>query len=259
MLYTIAGTITFNSADGTLTRLQDNDVVKLSIPASRLLEVLLNAPNGFVDRESLLTDVWDKHGLRGSHGNLNQYVSMLRRMLSSLGCDDLIITVPKMGFRLNPVIPVSQPSRIPLPAVSHEDTLSWEHCVSVFVLWLRRSAPLILLSGLTLLLAGLVWPKQSEWSERETAPVSDKLNAQCDVLYVQNIGANDRLRMNKQVAQILAENQLVCGSDRLVLVDSNTSEVTTSLGRTLVSFCRTGADKRVVDCQNFYYYDRRTQ
>ncbi|MDJ0476207.1 hypothetical protein QNA27_21415 [Pantoea eucalypti] len=61
-------------------------------------------------REILLTEVWDKYGLRGSNSNLNQYLSMLRRALAAYGCENLIITIPKIGIRLNTDISIERES-----------------------------------------------------------------------------------------------------------------------------------------------------
>ncbi|ROP59984.1 transcriptional regulator [Enterobacter sp. BIGb0383] len=272
MLYTISEAIVFNSDDGTLTRVQDNDVVKLSIPAGRLLEVLLNAPNGFIDRESLLTEVWDNYGLRGSHGNLNQYISILRRTLAAMGCEELIVTVPKMGFRINPDIPVTVtepalPALIDAPVDAMPDAQVIEPLKEQAVIavpppstsFLRRQLAPILLFALVLGLAGFAAIKHREWSVREIIPIGSRIDENCRVLYLQNLGPKDREKMNTQVKAIFTENALVCDKTRLVLVDNYTSESTTNLGRTLLSFCRIGSNREVVDCQNFYYYDRRIQ
>lgn len=277
MLYTISEAIVFNSDDGTLTRIQDNDVVKLSIPAGRLLEVLLNAPNGFIDRESLLTEVWDNYGLRGSHGNLNQYISILRRTLAGMGCDELIVTVPKMGFRINPDIPVTiaEPAPrgdiVPTSRVASVDVAQDTHVTTPLIAqaiiasppfsgsFLRRQRVPLLLLLLVLCLGCFAAIKHRQWSAREIVPIGSSIDENCRVLYLQNLGPKDREKMNSQVKTIFAENSLVCDKTRLVLVDNYTSESTANLGRTLLSFCRIGSDRKVVDCQNFYYYDRRSQ
>lgn len=278
MLYTIAEVIVFNSDDGTLTRIQDDEVVKLSIPASRLFEVLLNAPGGFLDRESLLTEVWDKYGLRGSHGNLNQYVSILRRTLAMLGCEKLIVTVPKMGFRLNLDISVTVSAQTPLPeahSVVIDVAPDGRQGVAALVepipqqvvvappsssgSFLCHPFALIFMLALVLFLGGFSFIKYREWSIREISPVRSMIDDKCAVIYLQNIGPEDRRKVNKQVSEILRENHLQCDNSRLVLVDNNISDSTTNMGRTLLSFCRLGSDNKVVDCQNFYYYDWRIQ
>lgn len=58
--------------------------------------------------------VWDDYGLQASNSSLNQYISILRRALSAFGCEELIITVPKMGFRLNPDITLQLTQTVPL-------------------------------------------------------------------------------------------------------------------------------------------------
>ncbi len=59
-------------------------------------------------REYLLETVWDKHGLHASGNNLNQYVSILRRNLSLLGCHELILTEEAESFYLHHGFKASQ-------------------------------------------------------------------------------------------------------------------------------------------------------
>lgn len=60
------------------------------------------------EREYLFTEVWDKQGLTGSNGNRNHYISVLRKHFSKLKLDDIIETVPRVGFRVNRDISVQQ-------------------------------------------------------------------------------------------------------------------------------------------------------
>lgn len=53
-------------------------------------------------REELLQLVWEEHGLRPSGSNLSNHISLLRKTFSHLGIkENIIITVPKKGFRLD--------------------------------------------------------------------------------------------------------------------------------------------------------------
>lgn len=106
MKYLIDRLVVFNTDDGTLHLPSSDDVIRLALPAARLLETFLSSEGRELTREYLLETVWDKHGLHASGNNLNQYVSILRRNLSLLGCHELIITLPKLGFRLNAAISI---------------------------------------------------------------------------------------------------------------------------------------------------------
>ncbi|MGU9760787.1 winged helix-turn-helix domain-containing protein, partial (plasmid) [Serratia marcescens] len=49
-------------------------------------------------REDILNEIWEKKGFSASSNNLNNYVSLLRKMLYQFGLSELITTIPKYGF-----------------------------------------------------------------------------------------------------------------------------------------------------------------
>ncbi|MGP6457486.1 winged helix-turn-helix domain-containing protein [Enterobacter ludwigii] len=96
MKYILNNKVEFIVAD---RKLKGNDLeVVLSNPACRLLLVLLENNKLKVTRDELLTKVWDDFGLTSSTSSLNNCVSSIRRGLSQVGLDNLLITVPKEGF-----------------------------------------------------------------------------------------------------------------------------------------------------------------
>ena len=106
MKYLIDRLIIFNSDDGTLQLPSSEDVIKLALPAARLLETFLSSEGKELTREYQYETVWDNRGLHTSESNLNQYFSILRRNLALLGCHELIVTLPTVGFKLNAAIHV---------------------------------------------------------------------------------------------------------------------------------------------------------
>ncbi|WP_262349065.1 transcriptional regulator [Enterobacter asburiae] len=100
--------VVFNTDDGTLHLSSSEDVIRLALPAARLLETFLSSEGRELTREYLLETVWDKHGLHASGNNLNQYVSILRRNLSLLGCHELILTEEAESFYLHHGFKASQ-------------------------------------------------------------------------------------------------------------------------------------------------------
>ncbi|MBN0294651.1 winged helix-turn-helix domain-containing protein, partial [Pseudomonas aeruginosa] len=62
-----------------------------------------------VEREHLLEQVWESHGLVSSNGSLNQYISILRKTLTSLtDIEDIIVSIPKVGFIISQDIEILQ-------------------------------------------------------------------------------------------------------------------------------------------------------
>lgn len=122
MKYLLAGVLVYNDEDGSLslTTTPDEESEVLTCTANTLLKILLNHHGNVVERETLLREAWDARGLQGSNNSLNQYISILRKILAALVPDTaFIVTVPKTGFMITPELPVktlkdlhpSQPSR----------------------------------------------------------------------------------------------------------------------------------------------------
>ena len=106
MIYKIQGTIHFRSDDG-LVWLDDDSNVALTATTSRLLKFLLDHRERVVYRDEILEKVWDAHGLRTSSHSLNKYISDLRAVFRNMGCtEEVIVTVPKIGFRVSESIAI---------------------------------------------------------------------------------------------------------------------------------------------------------
>ena len=112
MDYFINQTIRFDSINGLLNLIgNDNSVVQLSRPGSRLLTELITHSGNTLTREELLRTVWEEHGLRPSGSNLSNHISLLRKVFSQLGMNqNIIITVPKQGFRFDAEVTLISPS-----------------------------------------------------------------------------------------------------------------------------------------------------
>lgn len=105
MKYVIHSTVIFNTIEYTLTSLHNLHVsVKLSNSAGRVLEELVkyHDVDTPVTREHLFSVVWKIHGLEPSNGNLNQQISLIRKIFTTFGLNgSSIITIPKRGLKLN--------------------------------------------------------------------------------------------------------------------------------------------------------------
>jgi DNA-binding winged helix-turn-helix (wHTH) protein len=62
-----------------------------------------------IKREVIFKKVWDDYGMVSSNNNLNQCVSKLRKIMKMLGMEDeVIVTVPKIGFMLHQHVDVEK-------------------------------------------------------------------------------------------------------------------------------------------------------
>ncbi|HHU0636856.1 TPA: winged helix-turn-helix domain-containing protein [Enterobacter hormaechei subsp. xiangfangensis] len=111
MLYVIEGKIHFRDTDGALWKDDENDpeTVTLTATTSRLLSYLLEHHGDVASRDDILEAVWSNHGLRSSNNSLNKYIADLRKVFANYEIlDEVIITVPKVGFMFSRTIDVEK-------------------------------------------------------------------------------------------------------------------------------------------------------
>lgn len=276
MIYIIDGSITYNPDDCTLGHIPTEESVSLSISAGRLLERLLRSEGEILTRDTLLTEIWDKYGLRGSNANLNQYLSILRRVLAGFGCDNLIITIPKTGIRLNSDIKIERQSPPPIildEAASevteandrHQTALaevtlalpSTQEKISSETPWLTRS--FLTLSVVAMLLAvgasGYYWMIRP--AEQTLSTTTIKLEGGCEAVLLHGLDVLQRQSLNTQIQEVIKENNQTCDASHRFYFDNNTSFTTHNYGRTILSSCEVNSTGHVISCNNFYYLDWR--
>lgn len=275
MIYIIDDQVSYNSDDCTLSHIPTQESLSLSISSGRLFEQLLNSGGEILARDTLLTEVWDKYGLRGSNSNLNQYLSIVRRALAAYGCENLIITIPKIGIRLNTDIKIERQSapvmgvtevltddisegsitegsaeNVVLPATPPGNQLP-ATSVNVTRRYWFASVALILL-GMVL------WYFTVSRPDEQIMPMSAiKLEGGCEAVLLQGLDEVERQALGKQIVQILRENNQTCDAGHRIIFDKNTSFTTKNFGRTILSSCKINSDGHIISCDNFYYLDWR--
>ena len=281
MIYKIDGIITYNSDDCTLSHLETDESVSLSISAGRLLERLLNSEGEVLARNELLTEVWDKYGLRGSNSNLNQYLSLLRRALAAYGCDNLIITIPKIGIRINSEITLEK-KQLPAMAEMVTGTGTGTGTGTVAIVpgdlpdglmedaaltegeqqravkkprFLQRNLYVAIIVLIVSAACGYYW-----WivtPERKIASETIKLAGGCEVVLLKGLDDIERQPVIRQLLGIIKENNQPCVTSRRFYFDNNTSFTTSHYGRTMLSSCKINSHRDIITCDNFYYLDWR--
>ena len=116
MRFDIEGFVTFDTEDASLVNLLTGDSIELSQTSNRLLTELLFHRGDILSRGEIFQSVFDRFGARASNSNLNQYISTLRKGLSELGIEkDIIITVPRVGFRISDTVLITSDSEYQTP------------------------------------------------------------------------------------------------------------------------------------------------
>ncbi|CAD5110225.1 winged helix-turn-helix domain-containing protein [Zestomonas carbonaria] len=83
-----------------LSRAGHEEKVELGYSGSRLLERLLQAPGTVVSREELMSFAWSDRVV--GQGSLNQQIYTLRQVLGDEKKREIIQTLPRRGYMLNP-------------------------------------------------------------------------------------------------------------------------------------------------------------
>ena len=103
MKYKINALIYYDAADGSLTLNEGITETQLTITANSLLFFFIQHP-GIITRDEVLKKIWDDNGLVSSNSNLNQYLSLLRKIFRQYGIENIIVTIPKGRLELNSTI-----------------------------------------------------------------------------------------------------------------------------------------------------------
>ncbi|UVA78208.1 winged helix-turn-helix domain-containing protein [Pandoraea commovens] len=90
------------------TKGNPNVSLPLGAAAGRCLLVLLEANGEIVTKRAMLGKAWEQYGAVVTSNNLSQAIMQIRRAFEQAGADpSLLVTVPRIGYRLNSVVKVS--------------------------------------------------------------------------------------------------------------------------------------------------------
>ncbi|MEX5382239.1 hypothetical protein WCE10_03955 [Cronobacter muytjensii] len=105
--YVINRNCIFTEANNELKNTDNACVIKMTTMRARCLSFIIeNAKNGIIEKQQIATVLWGSRGQYISDANLTQVLYLLRRDLRTLGINDLFVTVPKLGIKVNDEIPV---------------------------------------------------------------------------------------------------------------------------------------------------------
>ncbi|QLJ67569.1 winged helix-turn-helix domain-containing protein [Serratia marcescens] len=144
--------------DKSTIELLDNtaEPVMLTLTLSRVLSLLVKNNNLLLTREFLLSHAWDEYGKTSSHSNLNNYISMIRKIFSAFGESDIIVTVPRQGFmfaavEVNTITSESlqnqDTAEVPMPVAVAKAKIKWGLTTPVLVLIMLGLVSAYLLMG----------------------------------------------------------------------------------------------------------------
>ncbi|CAI0998802.1 winged helix-turn-helix domain-containing protein [Serratia proteamaculans] len=161
MKYIINNNIKYHEDRSELVSLHDHiEPLQLTATLNRLLSTLVRNNNQVLSRETLLMQVWEAHGQIASGNNLNNTISILRKMFASLGEEEIIITLTRQGFMFtattletadSQAVKLTDPDAGPLMATAAPTTRSR-----------KRLKPLGLIALVMLAMGSAAWAWQDE-------------------------------------------------------------------------------------------------
>lgn len=93
------GDIVFNISTSELSCKDSGKSVRLIYKEAKLLEMLLSKPQIIISKDEIITKIWGYDSNAGDN-NVEAYISFLRRKLSFVGCKTEIVSVKKLGYKL---------------------------------------------------------------------------------------------------------------------------------------------------------------
>ncbi len=214
-IYSINGTIAFIPQRNVLILIaNDKKSVSLNIPASRCLLLLIQQDGNTVPRDTFFQEVWIKHGSQVTSNGFYQNISLLRRAFKELGVEeDIVVTVPRVGVRLNAALTVTE-----APSAAEEKTSVAESATAVPAVvatgsvpakkWLRPRRPL--LWGFAVILSCLVggivaWQAEFDSYLQTYSPINAKFSQQCHFF------VNNDVVDHARHVSFIKRNNIECG------------------------------------------------
>lgn len=280
MEYVIGQIIRYVPASETLFLVsRQEDQVVLTPACNRLLLHLLSSQGTVLSRDAIFSVLWEQYGYSPSNSSLNTYVSQIRKAFIHLGLtDEIVITVPKVGFIFSPDVPVeaipvhsgpdyaddimdagiypvpetvnktglpAEENKILLTPVSVEDITPDVRTARPRI-WVYPGLFAVVLS--VFLLALIFYPRGAVVAE--IAPVSmGQLNG-CVVNYLP-AHAGDTLQLSEnQIAQIIRSSDFRCQPGEIFYFYADKNIITGHSGKIYVAACQL-ENARMTACRNY--------
>ncbi len=244
----IASKVIYDSDNGSMSCSGDtsNEEKKITKTANRILTLLIESHGHVVEREHLLEQVWESHGLVSSNGSLNQYISILRKTLTSLtDIEDIIVSIPKVGFII--------PKDIEILQLEENKNLVNEISTKT-IKKTSLSTKFLLLAIIVALISNIMFFMCYDDNPRyNTAKKLYEIN-KCQIQAWANIPKNVNETITKAISEIAPELLMQCTKyPATIFVSLQKSIYQNEDGIVFLSFCPLHENK-ITHCNNFYHY-----
>lgn len=245
MNYIINGIVSFNSQIAVLKNIQTGDEVTLPLPACRLLQCILSANGEILTREWLIQTVWDSYGLQSSNNNLNNYLSLVRRTLLNLGCENIIQTISRVGVR------VSEDAQIEIinedtngVTVIAEKSIPQRKIISI------HKKPIFLTSVFILLLLSFYLLYVGRSAESGFF-IGEAYNYKgCRIELLSKFDEGEKKHLNSFILNNVTKLGYACKKDNIVIFDSVQKKDNEDFNRIFLAIC-TNDGKGLKNCNSY--------
>lgn len=260
MYYKINKIINFRDDDGKVWNSLDPDKsVRLSIIPAKIFSYLLENSKNIVSRNELLDNIWDKNGLQASNNSLSQNISILRKTLQDMGADnDIIVTLPKVGFRINESISVEIDKKTTQEPTGSEIPPDAIRSLSVFsanrykVKAISIVASIIISIFLILLLLQTGKYQDNFSIKKEQLYMMGNIDS-C-YIYTFNKHSGEFNEKNMKIASKMINDYIPCIKNALFIFQADDNKIYNDIGRAFITRCITSTPEGKIysSCQDVY-------
>lgn len=100
--YIINSNCIYNEGKYELRTVSNSQVIKMTAMRAKCLSFIIeNAHLEIIERQKITTALWGSRSHYVNDANLTQILYLIRRDLKALGINDLFITIPRQGLKVN--------------------------------------------------------------------------------------------------------------------------------------------------------------
>lgn len=269
MKYIINNFLYYDAVDATLS-LHDNGIsdTHLSITANALLYFLLQH-DSIITRDEIMKRVWDDNGLTSSNGNLNQYLSLLRKSFRNYQIENVIITIARGRLEINKDICIEIIDNNKLhPLFFNQEkqldenikTKNYDYKPDVNLVVIdkdQRQERNWMIACAVLFTAALILLWTAIISEHSINVV--KLNQVsagiCELFSNENMINSEMSKSYRNSFNVVREKlNLECNEDRRFVFYYSDKFKNKGLGRTFMAHCAKNENNPYAYCDNYFYY-----
>lgn len=247
--------------EGLQLKADSTTEIKLTQQSWRLLSLLILNQGEIISRESLFKMIWEDFGLTSSNTSLTQYISVLRRAFKAIGItDEVIITVPKVGFKLSADIIITRIDNPPFkehapPLVTPKNWLPYvdnSACLKTIIVKIPRP---VMWGALCIIVLGLLLITFRIVNEAKMAPLFqiDTIK-KCKIYSFKQLNEQEKQSYLKNINGFVKQKRLECTDSTAIVMyindEKKISDRKLSCTQKLYSICNLNGNSAQI-CSNY--------